>query len=471
MRRTLTTWLLAAVAAAAVPASTLAAEGESAVTFPKGFWWGAATAAHQVEGGQKNDWEAYEATPGAIAHGDTSALAVDHYRRFDEDFALAEGMGHNAHRLSVEWARIEPQRGQWNEEAIAHYHAVFRSMKRHGLAPMVTLHHFTNPQWVAAQGGWLAERTVEDFARFAAFMGREYGSEVDCWVTVNEPNVYAFQAYDDGLWPPKHKNRHEALRVIAQLAKAHAAAYRALHRADTRDAGGDGVAASVGVAQHLTLVQARSIWNPLEQATTYFDDQIFNRGFLHAATTGDVRFELPGVEGVRETYSPAASAMDFIGVNYYTRWRVLGSGERVATPGAPQSALGWEIYPEGIERALAIADDYTRLPDGRKIPLYITENGIDDRDGAKRSAFLVRHLAAVGHAIAQGRDVRGFMYWTLMDNFEWSEGYAPHFGLYAVDRAPGHGLKRLPTATVPVFKAITAANGLTPALLETYDAP
>jgi beta-glucosidase len=439
-------------------------------TFPKGFLWGAATAAHQVEGGLKNDWAPYEATPGAIAHGDTSAVAVDHYHRFDEDFALAAGMGHNAHRLSVEWARIEPARGQWDEAAIAHYHEVFRSLKRHGLTPMVTLHHFTNPDWVAAQGGWLSPRTLEDFARFAAFMGREFGGEVDMWVTVNEPNVYAFQCFDAGLWPPHHHSRDEALRVLANMAEGHALAYRALHRTDTIDADGDGQAASVGVAQHIALFDAFTFWNPLDQARAYFNDAVFNRAFLQAATTGEVRFELPGLQGVHERFPEALGAMDFIGVNYYTRWRCTSFGprDRVPTPGADVNALGWEIYPEGIRRALAIANDYTRLPDGRRVPLYVTENGIDDRDGSHRSRYLVRHLAEVRRAIADGLDVRGYMHWTLMDNFEWSEGYGPRFGLYSVDRQPGHHLARIPTAAVGVFKAITAANGLTPELLKTY---
>jgi beta-glucosidase len=441
---------------------------EAPVVFPAGFLWGAATAAHQVEGGLRNDWTAFEATPGAIAHGDTAAVAVDHYRRYDEDFALAAGMGHNAHRMSIEWARIEPQRGEWDESAIAHYHAVFASLKRHGLKPMVTLHHFTNPVWVADQGGWCAARTVEDFARFAALMGREFGSEVDTWITVNEPNVYAFQGHDAGYWPPRRKDREEALRVIAQLVKGHAAAYRALHRTDRVDADGDGRAAMVGVAQHVAIFDAFAFWSPIDHGAAIVNDRIFNRAFLAGATTGELRMEVPGLRGVRGFEPAAVSAMDFIGVNYYTRWRTQGMNDRVLTPGAPTTAIGWEIYPEGLYRALRLANDYTRLPDGRRVPLVVTENGIDDRDGTRRSAYLVRHLQQVARAIADGMDVRGYLHWTLMDNFEWAEGYAPKFGLYRVDRRPGADLRRIPTETVPVFKAITAANGLTPELLHRY---
>lgn len=462
-------FLSAALLVAAAMPSKAAAAG---VTFPAGFWWGAATAAHQVEGGLKNDWVPFEATPGAIAHGDTSDVAVDHYRRFDADFALAAQMGHNAHRLSIEWARLEPARGKWDEDAIAHYHAVFASLRRHGLKPMVTLHHFTNPQWVADQGGWLAPRTVEDFARFAAFAGREFGRDVDVWVTINEPNVYAFQTHDAGVWPPRRQERAEALRVMAAMARGHAHAYLALHRNDRVDVDGDGRAAMVGVAQHIALFDPYSPWNPIDHAKAHYNDQVFNRAFLHAATTGDLRFEVPGAEGVRAREPLAESAVDFIGVNYYTRWRTtsFGPADRVATPGAPVSALGWEIYPAGIYRALKLANDYTHLPDGRRVPLVVTENGLDDRTGAGRSAYLVTHLAEVARAIRDGMDVRGYMHWTLMDNFEWSEGYAPRFGLYRVDRTPTGDLARIPTETVPVFRAIAAANGLTPELLARYGA-
>ena len=432
-----------------------------ALPFPEGFMWGAATAAHQVEGGLVNDWQAFEATPGTVHGGDTSAIAVDHFRRYDQDFALAAGMGHNAHRLSLEWARLEPERGRYDPQAVAHYRAVLGSLRRRGLTPMVTLHHFTNPQWVADQGGWLADRTIEDFARYAAFAGSTFGDDVGWWVTINEPNVYAFQAYDDGVWPPQRRNRAEALRVMANLARAHARAYHALHEAGpTR----------VGVAQHVAVFEPYCPLNPIDHLKVRFVDDVFNRSFLRAITTGELRFEVPGVPGVRGR-EPLASqgAVDFIGVNYYTRWlyKAFGTPDRVAKADAPKNDLGWEIYPEGLYRALELADAYTRLPDGRRVPLVVTENGMDDRAGDRRADFLVRHLEQVARAIADGLDVRGYMHWTLMDNFEWHEGYAPRFGLYRVDRE--NDLARVPTPAVAVYRAIAEANAI-PAALRTPDA-
>ncbi len=428
--------------------------------FPQGFLWGAAMAAHQVEGHLDNDWSDFEKLPGTVKHGDTSEVGVDHYRRFDQDFALARAMGHNAHRLSIEWSRLEPNRGQFDAEAIAHYHAVFRSLRAKGMAPMVTLHHFTNPKWIAAQGGWLADATIADFGRFAAFAGREFGAEVDLWITINEPNVYAFHSFDSGIWPPQHKNREEALKAMANLAKGHATAYRSLHETDR--------VAQVGIAQHIALFDPNAWWSPLDVATAYFNDKIFNRAFLKAVTTGELDFTAPGAKGVKETYPAARNTLDFAGVNYYTRWRCKGQSDRIATPGAPRNALGWEIYPEGLYRALKLVGKYAALPDGRRVPLYITENGSDDRSGAARGAFLVQHLQYAARAIQDGVDLRGYLHWSLVDNFEWAEGYEPQFGLYAVDRTPGADLARKPTPAVEIFKQIALSNGISAALAQPY---
>ncbi len=465
---------LACAAAAAAPPASPGADVRPAmraagtVAFPAGFLWGAATAAHQVEGGLDNDWKAFEAQPGNVKQGDTSAVGVGHYDRFDEDLALAQDMGHNAHRLSLEWSRLEPTRGRWDWAAVAHYHAVFQAMRRRGLRPLVTLHHFTNPAWLAARGGWDDARAIADFGRFAAFVGREYGAEVDTWITINEPNVYGYMAYHAGAWPPKVRDPQASLRVQANLARGHAEAYHALHAHDRRDADGDGTAAAVGVAQHIALYDPYWDASPLDRAQAGFSDDVFNRSFLRAVTTGELRFWYPGVRGVWGNHPAARSSVDFLGVNYYTRWRcaTFGPAFRLATPGSPTNALGWEIYPAGIRRALGLANEYAALPDGRRVPLMVTENGIDDRDGQARSAYLVAHVQEVARAIADGLDVRGYMHWTLMDNFEWSEGYAPRFGLYGVDRRPGAGLARIPTPAVATYRKIARANALTADLLD-----
>ena len=464
--------VLALLAALVLPPAAWGAEAPPPpeVPFPKGFMWGAATAAHQVEGnGLDNDWiQAEAADKRFVKTGDSAAVGVDHYRRFDADYALAQAMGHNTHRLSIEWSRIEPQPGIKDWEAIDHYHQVFRALRKRGLEPMVTLHHFTSPKWLAARGGWLDKRTIKTFAEFAAFCGREFGREVDCWITVNEPNVLAFNGYDDGAWPPRHKSREEALQAMANLMEGHNAAYHALHQADHADADGDQRPACVGLAHHVAIFDAFNGFDPLAGLTAHFNEAIFDRAPLQAVTTGQLRFTLPGAKGVSGFDPRGVAAVDFIGLNYYTRWMCKGSGERVALPGAPQTGMGWEDYPEGLYRALKLCDEYTRLPDGRRVPIVITESGLDDRRGGQRGAYIVRHLKEAARAIADGVDLRGYVHWTLMDNFEWVDGYAPKFGLYRVDRTPRGNLARVPTDGVPVFREITAANGLTSGLLARY---
>ncbi|MBM3269041.1 MAG: glycoside hydrolase family 1 protein [Candidatus Sericytochromatia bacterium] len=413
------------------------------IRFPTGFLWGAATAAHQVEGGLDNDWARFEAQPGRIRHGHTSAAGVDHFHRYAEDFALAAGMGHNAHRLSIEWSRIEPRRGHWDAGAVAHYRDVLSALRRLGMEPVVTLHHFTNPRWVADQGGWESPRTAADFARFAAFAGACLGDLVRLWCSVNEANGLMYMAYLNEAWPPAKRDPAAAWRVHRNMLAGHLRAYHALHEAYR--AHGRGV--QVGVAHHFMIFDAARRWHPVDQASARAADWVCNRAFLHSAWR--------------------RSALDFIGVNYYQRGLCRGFAKPHAAPGAPTSDLGWEIRPEGLYRSLRIAARYSRLPDGRRIPLYITENGLDDRGrGEERARFIVRHLQHAGRALADGLDVRGYLHWTLMDNFEWAEGYEPRFGLFRVDRA--HGLARVPTLAVEVYREIARHNGLTANLLAAY---
>lgn len=455
---------LLALAALMISISSKAESPSASIRFPNGFLWGAATAAHQVEGRLDNDWSEWEKQPGKIANGDTSEVGVDHYNRFDEDFALAAAMKHNVHRISVEWARIEPQKGQYSPEAIAHYHEVFQSIRKHGMRPMVTLHHFTSPKWVAAQGGWLSPETVDDFARFAAMMGGEYGHEVDLWITINEPNIYSFLTYAAGMWPPQHQNVQEALVAMSNFSKAHARAYHALHAQDQVAADGGPTSSQVGISQHISIFDPLNWWNPLDHFSAYFNDQAFNRGVLKAVTTGVHSFHIPTMRGV-ETRDPLGeNALDFVGINFYTRWLCTGI-DRYANPAVPTTPMGWEVYPHGMYRALALANQYTTLPSGRKIPILITENGIDDRSQENRNGYLIEHLKQVASAIEDGMDIRGYVHWTLMDNFEWTSGYSPKFGLYFVDRRPEANLRRIPTPTVDLFRQIVELNGLSTEML------
>ncbi len=424
--------------------------------FPDGFLWGAATSAHQVEGGNRlNDWWRFEQQPGVIAGGVRSGTACAHWERFDADFALAAADGHGAHRLSLEWSRIEPAQGRFETTAVAHYHAVLAALRRHGLTPVVTLHHFTNPLWIAEAGGWEARTTVDRFADYVRFCAREFGGEVDWWVTVNEPEVFAFRGWSEGLWPPGVRDNSRALAVIAHQLEAHGRAYRILHEEDRADADGDGVPARVGFAKHYVQLEALRPWHPLDQLQAHFERRVFNDAVEQATVDGVIDLAIPGARAIRRTLPELRGALDFYGLNYYTRWRVrsLAPDPHVATPGAPRNDLGWEIWPEGFRRALLAAGRLGR-------PVLVTENGFADAADAFRPRAIVEFATAMHAAIAAGVDVRGYLHWSLLDNFEWSDGWRGRFGLYAVD-PDDPALARTRRRSAEVFARLARANALT----------
>jgi len=442
-----------------VPVSSAAPGGTLAARFPRGFLWGAATSAHQVEGGnQWNDWARFEKQKGVIHGGDASGVAVDHWHRFDADFALAAADHHNAHRLSFEWSRIEPEPGRIEPGAVRHYHEVLASLKAHGLKPVVTLHHFTNPLWIADRGGWESRETLDRFDDYVRFCAREFGGEVDWWCTVNEPEVFAFRGWSEGIWPPAVRDNSRALAVIANQLEAHARAYHILHAEDRIDADGDGRAALVGFAKHVPLLEPLRPWFPLDPLLAFFENRVFNEAVIAAPVTGVVDLSIPGARGVKRRVDGLAGALDWMGLNYYTRWKVksLVKDPHVAASGATVNDLGWEVYPAGIETAL-------RMVALAGKPVLVTENGVADATDRLRPRALVETLGHVARAIERGTPVIGYFHWSLLDNFEWADGYRGRFGLYRVDFARPE-LLRVRTRSAEVFSRIAEAGGITSAL-------
>ncbi|PIT98502.1 MAG: glycosyl transferase [Candidatus Andersenbacteria bacterium CG10_big_fil_rev_8_21_14_0_10_54_11] len=362
------------------------------------FLWGAATSAHQVEGNNiHSDWWAWERlTPGIIPSG----RAADHYQRYAEDIALARALGHTAHRLSLEWARLEPKRGQWDREAAAHYRTVLQEVKKAGMAVFVTLHHFTNPQWFAARGGWERADSPALFTQHVRRAAQTFGDLVDFWITINEPIVWAQQAYWTRRWPPQRHSAWRMLRVIRRLAAGHRSAYRALKgvREDI----------PVGIAKHFIAYEPIDSRRRMDHQYAALMRWWFNHRF----------FSLTG------------PTHDFIGVNYYFTSRVGWRGVRPYRQSwrGAVSDLGWPIYPEGLTQVLLEAARYRR-------PVYVTENGLADAADTQRADYIREHTTAVRAAQRQGADVRGYLYWSLLDNFEWDFGFAPRFGLAEVDYA------------------------------------
>lgn len=424
-----------------------------------GFLLGTATAAHQIEGNNENDWTDWEngtwedGNP-RIARGERSGLATDSYRRFDEDLAAMKLLRANSYRFSVEWSRLEPEEGEWRDDVAAHYLSWATRLRAAGIEPMVTLHHFTLPRWVAARGGWANEETIGHFERFARRVGEALGAQVDLWCTLNEPNVQVIRGYLDGLWPPGVRDSQLAALAYAHLMRAHGRASRALRSSDLTDADGDGAATRIGLAHHVRIFQPATA-SSLDLAIADLTDDFFNEALPRAMATGRIQLSVPGQVAMDEPAPELEGATDYLGLNYYTRDFVradLGSptfSNLYVPRGRPTSDLGWDLYPEGLYLLL------TRFA-GFGWPLYVTENGIADAAGEARHHYLRAHVYAVQRATEAGVDVRGYFHWSLLDNFEWLDGFEPRFGLFTVDRSEGGSLRRSPTPAVESFRDIAA---------------
>lgn len=407
--------------------------------FPEGFLWGSATSAYQVEGGiTNNDWYEWEQTPGRIMDGTKCGRACDHYNRYEQDFDLTSSLGQNAHRLSIEWARIEPEDGVFDVNEVVHYRRVLEALKRRGMTTMVTVWHFTLPKWFADRGGWEWSGSVSRFQRYAEYLTRELGDLVDLWMTMNEPMVYLGQSYSIGVWPPGGKGMFRTVRVFFRLTRAHNVAYRAMHcvlddpRRNRR--------AKIGIAQNVITFEPYRPEKLGDVMFVWFADQVFNHQF----------FWFTGRHH------------DYIGINYYFHYRVKylprGVGSlfyEVHAENREQSDLGWEINAQAIFRAIMAMTRYRR-------PIYITEHGVANADDGKRPRVIIAALKEVYHAILGGADVRGYFHWSLLDNFEWEKGFAGRFGLVAIDYLTQ---KRTPRRSAYIYAEICRENGLPHSLL------
>jgi beta-glucosidase len=380
--------------------------------FPAGFQWGCATAAHHIEGGNHGcDWWEFERR-GGILTGESADPACDHYRRFREDFGLLRRLHNNAHRLSIEWSRIEPSPGEFDRAQIQHYRDVLLALRDEGMAPMVTLHHFTSPTWFTHRGGWAAAGAADAWLPFVRRVADELGELVAQWCTINEPNIYAYQGWLAGEFPPGRRGDVLGLiRVLGNMRRAHEAAYGLLQRLTP------GVPA--GLAQHRWLLVPAHSGRRRDRFAAGTASFFMDRWPVGRGRWAPV-METPG---------------DYIGLNHYSgslvtfSARHMGEGfaERTNLPGAPESDYGWAVEPRWLRRCL---DDLRPL--GK--PIYITESGIAARDDGQRVDFLRAMLGQVWEAIGDGVDVRGYLHFTSHDCFEWARGYSMRFGLIEVDR-------------------------------------
>ena len=413
---------------------------------PDDFLIGCASAAHQVEGGLHNDWSRMEREhPERIRDGSVSGIACDHYARYRDDLRLLAEMHNTAHRFSIEWSRVEPREGVFDRAALLHYRDVVRSCRALGMDPVVTLQHFTLPTWLADQGGVLSPDAPRLFARFAAVCAETVGHDVRWWITINEPGVLAVFGYLYAEWPPLQPSMRSFLGALAGLARMHAAAYRAVHAV----AAAHGWTALVSVAHHERPMRPLDPASPIQRAAAILPNAIFNRWFLRACTSGRLSPPVGRGQAVRGL----RGSLDYLAVNYYCEERVRFNprkprdlfAERVVPDGIPLSAFGWTIDADGLRRAI------TALWDEFQLPILVSENGVADERDELRAGFIVDHLAAILDAAETGVEVLGYLHWTAMDNFEWSEGYSKCFGLLRVDRQT---MERVPKPSAAVFAEI-----------------
>ena len=396
------------------------ARHDDAAAFPEGFLWGTATAAHQIEGGNvNNDWWDWEHNPtsGCV---DSSGDGCDSLHRWPEDVDLVADLGLGAYRFSLEWSRIEPAEGEWSVAALDYYRRICAACLGRGIQPVVTFHHFTTPRWLAARGGWESPDAPERFARFVERAVAHLGDLIGWACTINEPNVIGVMGYTMGAFPPGVKDdlgRH--LAVNEAMVRAHRLAVDALR------------AGPGNFPVGLTLSMAEMV-----------------------ATEGGEAVRDAAREILEDTFLRATGGDDFIGVQCYTRMRFGPKGDVLgAAEGVPVTQMGYEYWPQVAEHTVRRAAEVTGLP------VVVTENGIGTEDDGERIAYLSEALRGVRRCLADGVDVRGYFAWSLLDNFEWSLGYGPKFGLVAVDRKT---FERRPKPSAFWFGNVARSNALVP---------
>jgi len=434
---------------------------EFALHFPPDFKWGTATAAHQVEGNNTNNqWWRWEQTHERIMNGDSSGIACNWWNDAEADFDRMVMLGLNAHRLSVEWSRIEPREGKFDSAALDRYRAMLLGLRQRGIEPMVTLHHFTNPWWLEERCAWEdADVIAPLFRRFTEKVVQALGDLCDLWCTINEPNVYAVMGYlSGGRMPPGLSDLARTVNVLRNMLVAHAVAYETLHDRQAL--------ARVGIAHHMRHFQPMRPGNLLDAGVAGALNSVFNQSVLDALMRG--RWHPVLRRGARIGARKLRGTLDWIGLNYYTRHRVAFDrtkrdtffGELLIYPqDVTMTDFNFgEVYPEGI---LYFARKLARY----KLPIYITENGLPDHDDDLRPAFLAQHLHATWQAIQACYDVRGYYHWTLVDNFEWGEGWRMKFGLVAMDT---HTQERQLRRSALLYRDIIKAGALTSEIVREY---
>ncbi len=428
---------------------------EGTYYFPEGFLWGTATAAHQVEGRNPNNtWTAWEQEEGHILNGDTSGLACDWWGgRWREDFDRAQATSQNAHRLSIAWSRIQPAPDRWDEDALDRYREMLIGLQSRKMIPMVTLHHFSEPLWVAEMGGWENEEIIDLFANFVRKAVDALKPYCNLWVTINEPDVFVFSAFVQGLFPPGKRDLKAAYQVMYNMVRAHAQAYHVIHEIQPE--------AQVGASFHYRQFLPAT-WLPVDRWAAKVFHTLFNDLFPRTLKDGVFNAIVK-----RDRIPEAIGTQDFVGLNYYSsdlvRFDLFNGKEMFVHLGFPKEALLSENgfianIPAGMEACVQWGAQFGK-------PIYITENGVEDSQDEMRPRYTVEHLHSLWRALNNNYPVRGYFHWSLVDNFEWERGWTQRFGLWGLDTESQARIRR---PSVDMYAEICRLNGISSETVEKF---
>jgi beta-glucosidase len=394
----------------------------SVYTFPKGFLWGTASSAYQTEGNNKNcNWYFEEQADMSKPYAarrlmEQCGLACDHWNRYKDDFSCAEEIGIKIHRVSIEWSRVCPGENCTDRASLEHYREMLLDLRARGIKVMLCIHHFTIPHWVSAKGGFENKAFItEHFRKYAELIVMELGELVDYWIPINEPNMLAITGYLMGKFPPFKKSPLKYFKVLKTVLQMHIDAYDIIKSRYPEK--------PVGVAFAFQHFQPYSKRSPVDRFSAKMANRFMNLCCIEGINDGHLRI----LSRKRGKTGNSNEKLDFMGINYYNTNFIKGMSPVKAIDGAVITDMGWICDPKGLDDALQYVHDYFN------IPIIVTENGIATNDEALRIKYVNDHLEVIGRAIKRGIDVRGYMYWSLTDNYEWEKGFSMHFGLVRID--------------------------------------
>lgn len=425
--------------------------------FDSDFVFGAATAAYQIEGGQTDGrgpciWDTFSRTPGNVHNGDTGIEACDHYNRWPEDLDLIRDAGFDGYRFSFAWPRLIPEgTGAINPQGIDFYDRLIDGMLERGIKPFATLYHWDLPSPLQDKGGWMNRDIAKHFADYAVLVQQKFGDRLAATATINEPWCVAFLSHFLGVHAPGYRDTRATARAMHHVLFAHGTAIQALRAEGAKN---------LGIVINLQKCEPASESQEDKDATHLFDG-IFNRWYLDGVFKGQYPKDILKLfadvlpEGLADDMATVAAPLDWVGINYYSRSLMKHNPDSPAFPVSQvegpleKTDIGWEVYPQGLEDLLVrVSDDYTKLP------IYVTENGmaeVEGDDDPRRVKYYDDHLQAVLNAKKRGADMRGYFAWSLLDNYEWAEGYNKRFGIVHVDYKTQ---KRTPKSSYRAFQGM-----------------